>query len=292
MSTRSLVLLIALTSTLGCSEAREMKSVSRVAGPGAAATKEAMPADAASGATEPARTAVPASATPRKILYSADLWIVVEDFHRAAGAVVALVQKYGGYIADSDVTGSPGSNRTATWKVRIPVDKFDPFLEAVVALGDLQRRQVHSQDVTEEFYDLQTRIKNKKVEEARLVKHLTDSTGKLEDILAVEREISRVREEVERMEGRIQLLTNLAELTTVSITVYERNGYVPATAPSFGTRATRALSSSTRNLTDFLQFAAIQAISVIPWLPIWFLVAAVAWLIFGRSRRRFAPRQP
>jgi cell fate (sporulation/competence/biofilm development) regulator YlbF (YheA/YmcA/DUF963 family) len=231
----------------------------------------------------------PAKAVARKILYSADVDIIVEDFARTTDSLTALVKRVGGYVADSNVSGSPGSNRQAIWKVRVPVAKFEEFLDAAVKLGELQNKGLHSQDVTEEFFDLETRIKNKKVEEDRLVKHLTESTGKLTDILAVEREISRVREEVERMEGRIRLLANLADLTTVSLTVHERLGFIPPTSPTFATRAERTFSGSFTHLVNWLQYVVLLAISIIPWLPLWFVVTAVAWLIF-RRRRRLAAR--
>ena len=221
----------------------------------------------------------------------ADVALVVEDFPKTTTSIAALVSQYGGYVADTDIAGSSGNNRRATWKVRLPVERFDSFLDAVVKLGELERRKVNSQDVTEEFFDLETRIKNKKVEEGRLVKHLTDSTGKLKEILDVEKEISRVREEVERMEGRVRLLANLADLTTVSITVEERIGYVPATAPTFGTRIRRTFESSTKGLMIFLEGLSLAVISVIPWLPVWLVLGGLAWL-FVRTLRRWYVSSP
>ena len=85
-----------------------------------------------------------------------------------------------------------------------------------------QKNTTDSQDVTEEYYDVEARIKNKRVEEERLLKHLEQSTGKLEDILKVEKEISRVRGEIERQQGRLQYLDKLSALTTVTITLHER----------------------------------------------------------------------
>ena len=101
------------------------------------------------------------------------------------------------------------------WKIRVPVDQFESFVQKVVALGELERTLRTSQDVTEEYYDIEARIKNKKVEEERLLKHLEKSTGKLEEILAVEREISRVRGEVERLQGRLQRRRVAEELVEV-----------------------------------------------------------------------------
>ncbi|MDB5349522.1 MAG: hypothetical protein JWN86_769 [Planctomycetota bacterium] len=224
--------------------------------------------------------------TPRKIIYTADVDLIVEDFPKASDAIVAAMKTFGGQLADTDVTGTAGVNRRATWKIRIPVERYDSFLDAVVKLGELQRRQVHSQDVTEEFYDLETRITNKKVEEGRLVKHLEESTGKLIEILAVEKEISRVREEVERMEGRIRLLANLSDLTTVTITATERIGFVPATAPNFATRARRTFESSIQGLKDFLEGFALLVISILPWLPVWIVLSLLVWFLIRRIRRR------
>ena len=85
-----------------------------------------------------------------------------------------------------------------------------------------------------EYYDLEARIKNKQQEETRLLKHLADSTGKLEDILAVERELTRVRGEIEQMQGRIRYLGNLSALSTVTLNVTEVRNYTPPVHPTFG----------------------------------------------------------
>ncbi len=93
----------------------------------------------------------------------------------------------------------------------MPVDRFDSFVSAVSQIGEVRTNHVGSQDVTEEYYDIEARIRNKQEEEKRLLKHLADSTGKLEDILSVERELTRVRGEVEQMQGRLRFLANRAD---------------------------------------------------------------------------------
>src|SRR4051812_49495921 len=114
----------------------------------------------------------------------------------ARGGAAALVEANGGYISETNAVSYSQQQRQATWKVRVPVDRFDAFLAEVGRLGELQKNHLDSQDVTQEYYDLDARIANKQQEEKRLLKHLADSTGKLEDILAVERELSRVRGEI------------------------------------------------------------------------------------------------
>ncbi len=230
---------------------------------------------------------------PRKIVYTADVDLVVEDFAAAAEQVVRLVEQFGGYVAESDLGGTPGVQRHGRWKVRIPVEKFDSFVEGVVTLGELNHRQTDSQDVTEEFYDLEARIKNKTVEEQRLIKHLEETTGKLKDILDVERELSRVREEIERLQGRLRLLANLTSLTTVTINLQERLGYTPVQAPTFGTRIGHRFQASVEQLVRFGEGIVLALVSVVPWLPVWFVVLAATWLIARRLlRRRAAEARP
>ena len=231
-----------------------------------------------------------AALVDRKILYTADLSMVTANFSKLESAITKLVRENDGYIADADVGGSVGLNRHARWKIRIPVEKFDSFLDSASQLGELAQRQIHSQDVTEEFYDLESRIKNKKVEESRLLKHLTDSTGKLDEILAAEKELSRVREEVERQEGRLRLLANLASLTTVTITASEAITFVPATAPTFATRASRTFEASYRGFVEFAQGFALFVIGLIPWMPIILILALIAFLKLRQTARLSAAR--
>lgn len=223
---------------------------------------------------------------PRKIIYSASIDLVVEHFDEAVSRVVQLVEQSGGYLAESDLGGTPGSHRQGRWKARVPVEKFEGFVEAVAALGELQRRQTDSQDVTEEYYDLEARIKNKIVEEERLIKHLEETTGKLKDILDVEKELSRVRGEIERLQGRQRLLTNLTSLTTVTISLQERLGYTPAAAPSLGDRIKHRFRASVDQLAWFGEWVVLALVSVVPWLPVWFVALAPTWLIIRRLQRR------
>jgi hypothetical protein len=235
-------------------------------------------APAAAGAA--AARSEPIKSVPRKIIYTAQVELVTEDFTKAEAAVARLVPRFDGYLAQAQVAGSPGEPRSGSWKVRVPVARFEAFLEAVLGLGELITRRTDSQDVTEEFFDLEARIKNKKVEESRLLEHLEKSTGELKDILEVEREISRVRGEIEQLEGRRQLLSNLSDLTTVTISIQERRGFVPTEAPGFGTSVARTFRASLDALVAFGQAVVLFVVAVGPWLPLLVVVVLVfRWLV-------------
>jgi hypothetical protein len=227
----------------------------------------------------------------RKIIYTADVDLVVEQFDPVPEQVKELVKKFGGYVARSNLSGSPGQRRVGEWTLRVPVERFEECLTAARGLGELRALRSDSQDVSEEFYDLEARIRNKKDQEERLRRHLADSTAKLEDILAVEREIARVREEIERMEGRVRVLSDLTSLTTIRLRIEEIRGYVPEEAPTYATRVGRAFYGSLSSLVSTAERVSIAAVAVAPWIPVVLVVLLLAvWLLKRCWRLLFGRR--
>ncbi len=226
----------------------------------------------------------------RKIVYSAEISLTIDDLEKVEPQVVALVQQAGGYVADYNTTGSPGSLRSGKWRVRIPVERFETFLADAARLGELESTSRTSQDMTEEFFDATARVKNKKVEEERLVALLEERTGKLEDVLKVETELSRVRGEIEQIEGRLRLLADLTSLTTVTLNVRERSQYQPQppVAASFTTRLERSFQSSLTRLVNFGENLVIAVVAAAPWIPV---ILGGLWLAFWALRLlwRFRP---
>jgi len=226
-----------------------------------------------------------ASALQRKIIYTAEVQLVVEAFDSIPAEVEALAKRSDGYVASSAVTGSPGRPRSGQWTIRVPVERYDEFLTAVKQLGEVQRVSTDSKDVSEEYYDLESRIRNKKKEESRLLELLADATGKLEEILSVERELARVREEIERMEGRVRVLDDLTTLTTVTLRISEIKDYVPEQAPTYATRVRRAWSGSIDTLVSTAKTVSIAVVAAAPWLAV-LLVPVILLVLLLRMRRR------
>jgi hypothetical protein len=288
---RLLYPIASVVALIGCGEAGSISRIQSTA-PAAAPARDFAPpaglveATKEAGAPGAGTPAVP----PRRIIYNAQVELVVDSVTKTADQLSRLIKDHGGYLSETDLLSDPRSQPQARWKVRVPVDHFDAFLAAVGRLGELQRNHVDSQDVTEEYVDIQARVSNKQEEEKRLVRHLADSTGKLEDILAVERELSRVRSEIEQMQGRIRFLANQAALSTVTIAATELKDYQPPISPNFGVQVVRTFRLSVARLADFGKNLTLVLVAVVPWLPVvLILMLFVRWLVRRRRGRAAGP---
>jgi hypothetical protein len=228
--------------------------------------------------------AAPTADTPgvaRKIIYDAQVSVVVDSVEPTAKRVAKLVQDARGYVAEQNVTGSPGTLRAMHWRIRVPVEQFDQFVESLVSLGELERNNRTSQDVTEQYYDIEARIKNKKVEEQTLNKILQERSGKLEDVLKIEIELSRVRGEIEQLEGKIRVLANLTSLATLTLDAREREKYEPAppVVASFPTQIGRAWDNSIQRAVDIGKAVILFVVGAAIWVPFWIVGAIIAWIL-------------
>jgi hypothetical protein len=96
----------------------------------------------------------------RKIIFTADIRLKVADFVKADQELQQLLRANQAYVAHSDLSGNAGGNRQGTWTLRVPVANFDAFREAVKNIGELVGYSSDAREITEEYYDLQTRVKN------------------------------------------------------------------------------------------------------------------------------------
>jgi hypothetical protein len=249
---------------------------------GAGAATLQPPAEGAAG------PAVNAAGLARKIIYDGDIELIVKDVEPIARQVSTFVQEVKGYIAEQSTTGSPGSVRSMRWKLRVPVEKFDALVDRVVGLGELEKNTRTSQDVTEQFFDVEARIKNKKAEEKSLTKILDERTGKLEDILKIETELSRVRGEIEVFEGRLRMLDNLSSLATLSVSIREREKFEPPppAAADFSTQVARTWESSIKSMIELGKGVVLWVVAWAIWIPLWAILTLVAWIVLRWFLRR------
>ncbi|MCI0702680.1 MAG: DUF4349 domain-containing protein [Planctomycetia bacterium] len=250
--------------------------------PGGVAKDAAGKAD---GPGDPVATNAPAK---RHIIFTSTLDVIVKDLEVAVPEVEKLIAGHKGYIAKSEVKGDTGSKRTATYTLRVPAESFKPLNEGLLALGTPQRNAVDSQDVTEEFVDVQARLKNLKNEEETLNKLLKESTTRTE-VLQTREQIKVIRGDIERAQARLDYLSKLTALSTVYLTLREIKDYKPPTAPTFGSRISDTFEKSWEGLVGFAQGAVLVAVALTPWLPI--LIPAFIALVWAIRKLVRASRE-
>ncbi len=297
--------LLILLPILGCGEEQSAKNTVAYKSEAAATPPSAVLADGSvrSGATSrvmagmagamgtAVQVPINTAALARKIIYDGEINLIVKDVDSTAKQVMSFIQDAQGYIAEQSTTGSPGTPRSMHWKLRVPVDRFDSIVQKVVGLGEIEKNTRTSQDVTEQYYDIEARIKNKKAEEKSLTKILDERTGKLEDVLRIETELSRVRGEIEQFEGKIRVLENLSSLATLNISIREHEKFEPPppAAADFPTQVSRTWEKSLHGLIDLGKAVILWAVDWVLWIPLLILAGIVIWVVL-RILIRLLPR--
>lgn len=221
-------------------------------------------------------------AVARKIIYTADLQIVVEDFSSVPQSIKQLVEQHEGFIASENLDRMRGEHRSGYWTARIPVSKYSDFIEAVSNLGVPTSQIQNAQDVTEEFVDIQARIENKKKLEQRIIQLLERPDDKIQHVIEVERELARVREDIERMEGRLRYLQDRTTMTTVTIRIREEKNYQPPQVPTLSNRVSSAWTNSLDNTRTFLENSLVFLVGNAIGLVLGFLALVLGFLILRR----------
>ncbi|MBI4366059.1 MAG: DUF4349 domain-containing protein [Deltaproteobacteria bacterium] len=167
----------------------------------------------------------PLDAKPRQVIYTAQLRIEVKDFAAAAERVKSIIEAAGGFIADSRVVQDDGDRESGSLEVRVPKVRFNEVLADLKTIGKVKEEALQGQDVTEEYTDLEARLSNARRLETRLLDLLDRESKNIKDLLETERELARVREEVERMEGRKRFLDDRLSLSTITVALFEPYTY-------------------------------------------------------------------
>jgi hypothetical protein len=220
--------------------------------------------------------------SPPMILRTAQLTVVTQNLDEARTSMDQIVQRYNGYAGDLTVSAPSDGARRLTANLRVPATQMDAAMAELKKLGRVESESQSGQDVTAQYVDLEARLSNARNTEQRLLDLLRQRTGKLSDVLEVETELGRVREEVERMEGERRLLSKQVEYSTIAATVTEEYKAPARAVPeSTGTRFRNAAVDGYQSLVNFVIDVALFLLSngllLLLWAGILFFPARWAW---------------
>jgi hypothetical protein len=215
----------------------------------------------------------------RKIVSTASLTIEVKSVDSVFKEITKIVQANQGFISSSSTYDAGGRNNGQV-TVRVPQKSFYSTIEQIEPLGTVKSKQISGQDVTEEFIDLGARLDNLKKQESRFQEILKNAST-VKDVLEVERELERVRGDIESLTGRMNYLNQSIEMSTITVNAMEPT---PITGEGWG--LTDALRAA---VTGFIESVKGIIVFIGYILPIAVFIAMIIYIALG-IKRKVLPR--
>ena len=217
----------------------------------------------------------------RMIVRNGSISLVVEDVTGARDDIERLAARLGGWVVNSNIYGE-AENMRGWISIRVDSDKFDQALSELRALAvRVSSESTSTQDITEEYVDLQSRLKNAEATEAQYLA-LLEQARAVDDILSIYDALSRIRYEIEQIKGRIQYLEQIAAMSLISVDLTPAVSLGPLVSP--GWSASETLNSAIRGLTTFGQGLGTAFIWIGILSPIWGTIIGVTY--WRRRRKR------
>lgn len=160
--------------------------------------------------------------TNRKMIWRADVEFQVEDMEKSSNKISTICEQEGAFISGMNMTTTNYriSNRM---QIRVNSEKFNALIDQLKGESVfMDRIEITSNDVTEEFIDIESRLKTKKDVRERYINILRNKTGSIKDVIEAEEAIRTITEEIEAKEGRLRYLRDQVSLSTITLTIYQK----------------------------------------------------------------------
>lgn len=214
----------------------------------------------------------------RKVIYTGNARIEVKSCDKSIEKIKEMVAGVKGVVADISVTTYDEGYKTANVVIQVPSDNFEQILNMLGDLGKVKSRSSSGEDITEEYVDLTARLENAKRMEKRLVDLLENQSKNLKDMLDVEKELGRVRENIERFEGKKRYFDTRVAMSTITIELFEPYKYSTSIIDPVKNALDKAGELFMKSVGGVLLFAA----AAVPWF---ILIAVLAYIVGILIRR-------
>lgn len=205
----------------------------------------------------------------RKLIYNGDVNLLVNDLEETEQKIAAWVESYGGYITNSSI-----NNNNMNVTARIPAKFFDQAMEGTAEFGKTEHRSVYTEDVTDQFYDLSTRLETRKILRERLQTYLKEAAS-VKDMISIEKELNNVQSDIESMEGQFKRLNNRIDFAT--ITIY---GHLQVNQTQIGYRYPDLGKKFRQLWADVLNFFADFLVGIFYFVIYAIPILAAIWLLY------------
>ena len=220
----------------------------------------------------------------RKIVTNVDMNVRVDDVNKAMEAVTQLVESSGGFVV-SVTRNEDDFESYAFMSFRVPSNNLEATLSRVRDISErVERENRSSQDVTTEFVDVEARLGNLRAAEQQLMV-LFERSGKVSDVLEVQRELINVRGQIESLQGRLNYLSQTTATSLVSVWFHPTTDPAPITDPGWSPSETAR--GATRGLASFGRWFVDVVITIAIFSPVWVpVIVLIAALVLWDQRRQ------
>jgi hypothetical protein len=234
--------------------------------------------------TESAREEAPQETThdsensnlERKIIKQSQLRLVSNDLSSLPEKITNIMDTHDGYISSSRQGENYNQQKFLDYTLRIPADQFNTVLTELEKLGRVTEKRTNARDITEEYIDLQARLNNFKAQEERYLK-LLDEAEDVEDVLAVEKELNRVRQEIESLQGRLDYYDNKVSMSTINLHISQ-----PERAVSPGWNLGNSFKQAVKAFLNSINLIIILIGRLLPWL---LLLSITGYLLYKGAKK-------
>lgn len=218
----------------------------------------------------------------RMIIKTGSLSLESDKYDAAEMKVLEIVKAHGGFISNTKSSVNASGNKSGTIIAKVPAEKFDLLVTDVSKLGKVMNQNIQASDVTEEYVDLESRLKTQKELEQRLLKLLNEKAVKLSDVIEVEEKLASVRQKIEGIEGKMKLLRSQSDLSTLTINVYEPSMISTSSGGGFFYELGQAVRKGLSGFTGVLAVSITILIAIIPILIIAYVIYRIIKAILKR----------
>ncbi|MEQ8174587.1 MAG: DUF4349 domain-containing protein [Syntrophomonadaceae bacterium] len=283
------MLAVLLVSIAGCSSINSSSKESQTASElGKAGSAVPQAADTSYGSNEASKVKQ-SNVAERKVSDNWKFKIEVQDSRQANSAINQEVERLQGYLANSSIMVQEDRIQ-ASLTLKVPANKAPEMISFLEKSGKVLEQSKASTDVSDEYYDTDARLKVMVKEEERLLNLLETRAATIQDLLAVEKEIARVRGEREALQARMNRLNNMVDYTTFAVSLEENKAALQAPKGTLG-KAGQGFVSSLNQLVKLLNGLFIVLITILPFLIVLLIIAyPINKLISRRRSRKKAPK--
>jgi Ca-activated chloride channel homolog len=227
--------------------------------------------------------ASPSPSADRSLVVTMNVAMTVERVGETVDRIRAAVDRAGGFVADQQTSGTEGE-QTARIELKIPANQARGLRSSLTDLGEITSSSEKVEDVTEQRADLEARLHNARVQEKRVLEILAGKASSIGELVEAEKELARVRENIERLEAQDRVMKSRITLATIHLTLTTRSvGAWRTPGPSLS----RAAKVGVEGAAAFAVYSGIAFVTVAPTLvPIALLVVGIVALVRRRARVR------